>query len=274
MFKKSTKPQAAKSQSPKGFKTVFKHLNKTRLFGIGIFLGASLLPLVALGGNSPYTISYFREIDVNDVQNNTKYSELKTANVSYGKLVRGTNDYNKGNYVLFLGSQRCQHCATFLFNNTEYANGAESGIGWQNGSWGQGIIFADKYFAQFKPKFLMFEDRPPSSLDRTSDTLWTFPWSKFSDSDLSKGHIGGDYVRHDDSAVQFRQIFEFTKALYPNVSGIPTVIAFKNGLPHILGATQSEQKKEGENQETNSETKDRAVTDNFVTFLNRIYRSN
>lgn len=205
-----------------------------------------LLPIVTLAAksNDPFNTNLFREISLENVNNNVEYTDLNHVNIPYGELIRGTTKYNDGNYVLYLGTEACSHCAQFLYGNPDFDQGtpplgnAANNASWKRGIWGQGISFAASNIKNPVVKFMMFEDKPVPSYESTSDRKFTLPWAKESSDNLTSGIVNGQYIRNDQSALEFREIFAFAKSQNNKIVGTPTVLAYKKGIVNFYNMSE------------------------------------
>ncbi|MDQ0513710.1 hypothetical protein J2Z62_000148 [Mycoplasmoides fastidiosum] len=273
-----TKTKDRTSKPKSSTKKFFQRFGKL-VVGFGAI---ALIPLITLAArdNDPYNTNLFREITSEHVRNNTEYQDLPKVNVSYGELIRGTRSYNNGNYVLYFGTEACSHCAEFLFSNANFSQGtpplgnASNNASWSRGIWGQGITYADN-ISNPSVKFIMFEDQPPASQDAYSDRLFTLPWSTNQNNSLNSGIVAGQYVRNDQSALDFRALFSFAKANYSQVIGTPSVMAFRNGIFHWYNLTETTNSS-GDNNQTppTPEVNTAGTASKFIDFLNSVYNSN
>lgn len=198
-----------------------------------VSLSVPLLPLISFvgKGNTPYNSYYFKEIDKSAVESNQEYGNLSNVPWSYGKLLLGTKDYHGGNYLIYLGTEACSGCMKLLFNNANFNKGKpQMGSGahdasWSFGGWGKAIQQSSNL-----QKFLMYEDIPESSINYYDDERWQLPFKK---------NDGSNYVRYDQSAVVFREIYDFARSIYSAIDGVPVVLAYKNGIGHLWKPTTS-----------------------------------
>ncbi|GCE63372.1 hypothetical protein MHSWG343_03680 [Candidatus Mycoplasma haematohominis] len=174
-----------------------------------------------------------------EVMDGKRFHDAALVTHSYKKLIHGDKSYNEGNYLIYYGSEACPHCTGFLFGDQTIARGNL----WlkrdkmSNGAWMSAFEFTknDAELKSLKIKFLMFEDEPEATKDSTSDEFWTLPWARWEADDFTKGRIAGTYIRNDKSARDFRKVFQAAIERFgENVSGTPTILIYKNGVPKIF----------------------------------------
>ncbi|AFN65014.1 hypothetical protein WEN_01075 [Mycoplasma wenyonii str. Massachusetts] len=187
-----------------------------------------------------------------------KFPEVKEA--SNSELIRGTKKYNHGNYVLYFGSEACPNCNNMLYSENESPKtwlGADLKNIYKNG-----IFFETYSLAKHENKnnpdglkkieFIFFSDEVPEMGIRNNDELYTIPWNKWPNTLTNQGRIKGDNMRNDKSAVSFRKLHSLLTYYFGSkISGIPTIIIYKDGTPFVYGSDkieeiEEEKKKSGE----------------------------
>lgn len=188
----------------------------------------------------------------------SSFTNFPTVTISNSQLIKGTKSYNDGNYVIYFGSEACPNCNNFLYSDRE---SPKIWIGTnQKDLYSNGIFFETYSLARHKKeentlnkvKFIFFSDEVPSMDNRNNDDLYTIPWNTWSNTLTSQGRIEGDYVRNDESAVNFRKLHSlFLYYFGQKVKGIPTIVIYRNGVPFVydsdkLEHIEEEKKKTGE----------------------------
>lgn len=229
----------------------FAIVNPGLTFGMGACVGSLSLGGIVLASDigDDSTRFLLRKVPTDDPTNESgrwsekmdgkTFKEAPLVSHSYVKLIQGDESYNKGNYLIYYGSEACPHCTGFLFGDQTIARGNL----WlhrdkmSNGAWMSAFEFTrlDKDLKDLNIEFLMFEDEPESTGEQTNDDYWTLPWSRWPDNDLEKGRIKGTYIRNDESAKDFRKVFQSAVETFgEKVSGTPTILIYKNGKPKVF----------------------------------------
>ncbi|CCE67008.1 hypothetical protein [Candidatus Mycoplasma haematominutum] len=189
----------------------------------------------------------------NYTSDTSEFTQFPEVRVSNSQLIKGTTNYNNGNYVLYFGSEACPNCNNFLYSENE---SPKTWIGANKNFYHNGILFETYSLAKARTKgnlkdlkFIFFSDEIPSMDYRNNDDLARIPWSKWDRTLVSQGYIKDDYIRYDKSAVEFRKLQSLLMYYFgEKASGIPTVIIYKNGIPFVYGSdkiTELEEDKKG-----------------------------
>lgn len=93
-------------------------------------------------------------------------------------LINGDTSYNKGNYVIYYGSEACIHCTGFIFGDQTISDGSLSPVRnkMSDGTFMKAYASTrmDKDLKDREIKFLMYEDIP----EPRGDDYWVLPWAK------------------------------------------------------------------------------------------------
>lgn len=174
------------------------------------------------------------ETNNNNQKKNITFNDFSLIKYSYKDLIKGTKDYNNGNYVLYFGSELCPYCNIMMYgikNNKltdeEINNKFDK---YKQGSWFHAYKFIkqSKEMEQYNLKFLFFSDSYVSE-DKTK--IDSFPWA------LHDPENPNSFKRQDKNAIDFRKIRTAAQKNFKSekVSSIPTVIVYKEGAPKIFG---------------------------------------